>query len=190
VNFAADERVKVIDISVINNQEEAGNRSFKIVLPGETHGQSETEVTILDAGGDPPVRPRSRFHHPRDGWKYQRSDFRIREIHTFAFDNGGPDIEWSQFALRKKLRGGRCAWWNGTGFRGGKCSAKKWLRMKRFGDFNGKLLYTYNLRKRLDPTQGTRIRAYRAFTRVGNVGGARETQLKRGRNVSNFKVTR
>jgi len=62
--------------------------------------------------------------------------------------------------------------------------------MKRFGDFNGKLLYIYNVQKRLDPTEGTRIRTYTGFTRVGNIAGARETTLEKGRNVSNFKVMR
>jgi Calx-beta domain len=189
VTFGRDERVKVIDISVLNNLEADGDRSFKIKLTGETT-QDETEVTILDAGGDPPVRPHSRFHHPRQGWKYQRSDFRIREIHTFAFDDGGPVIDWARFALRKKMRSGSCSWWNGSGFKGGNCSAKKWLQMKRFGDFGGKLLYTYNVKKRLEPTQGTRIRTYTGFTKVGNIAGAAETKLEKGRNVSNFKVTR
>jgi hypothetical protein len=188
VTFGPGERVKVIDISVTNNLEADGDRSFNIALTGETQ-QNETEVTILDAGGDPPIGPNSRFHHPRHGWKYKLSDFRIREIHPFAFDNGGPEIEWAKFALRKKMSSGRCAWWNGTGFRGGKCSTKKWLQMKRFGDFNGKLLYTYNVKKRLDPTKGTRIKSYTGFTRVSNIAGTTETRLKRGRNVSNFKVT-
>jgi hypothetical protein len=189
LTFAAGERVKVIDFSVKNNQEPDGDRTFRISLDGQTE-QNKTEISLVDAGGDPPVKPHSRFHHPRQGWKYKRSDFRIREIHTFAFNNGGPEIEWAQFALRKKMRSGRCSWWNGSGFKGGNCSAKKWLQMKRFGDFNGKLLYTYNVKKRLEPTQASRIKSYTGFTRVGNVGGTRETRLEKGRNVSNFKVTR
>ena len=189
LTFAAGERVEVIDFSIINNQQPDGDRTFTISLAGQA-GQNETEITLVDAGGDPPVKPRSRFHHPRQGWRYERGDYRLREIHTFAFDNDGPQIEWAQFALRKKMRSGRCAWWNGTGFRGGKCSAKKWLQMKRVGDFNGKLLYTYDVKKRLDPTQGTLIKTYTGFTRVGNIAGARETKLEKGRNVSNFKVMR
>ncbi|MGH2750620.1 MAG: Calx-beta domain-containing protein [Actinomycetota bacterium] len=187
VTFAAGERVKVIDFSIINNQEPDGDRTFKISLEGQS-AQNETEITLIDAGGDPPVKPRSRFHHPRQGWKYKRSDFRIREIHTFAFDEGGPEIAWAEFGLRKKMRNGSCSWWTGSRFKGGKCTAKKWLDMKRFGDFAGKLLYIYNLKKRLGPTQGTRIKKYRGFTRVGNIAGARESKLEKGRNVSNFKV--
>ena len=187
--FEPGQRVKVIDFSIINNGEPDGNRTFTISLAGQTT-QNETEITLVDAGGDPPIKPRSRFHHPRQGWRYQRGDFRIREIHSFAFDNGGPNIEWAQFALRKKMLSGRCAWWSGARFRGGKCRAKRWLQMKRFGDFNGKLLYIYNIRKRLVPTQGTRIKTYTGFTRVGNIAGARETRFERGRNVSSFKVAR
>lgn len=37
-----------------------------------------------------------RFHYPRQGWKYKCSDFRILEIHTFAFDNDSPKIEGTQ----------------------------------------------------------------------------------------------
>ena len=47
-----------------------------------------------------------------------------------------------------------------------------------------------NVQKRLDPTEGTRIRTYTGFTRVGNIAGGRETTLEKGRNVSNFKVMR
>jgi len=46
------------------------------------------------------------------------------------------------------------------------------------------------VQKRLDPTEGTRIRTYTGFTRVGNIAGGRETTLEKGRNVSNFKVMR
>ena len=189
LTFGPGERVKVIDFSVSNNGEPDGNRTFTISLAGQTT-QNETEITLVDAGGDPPISPRSRFHHPRHGWRYQRGDLRIREIHTFAFDNGGPEIEWAQFALRKKLRNGHCAWWSGSRFRGGNCRAKRWFQMKRFGNFNGKLLYIYNLRKRLVPTRGTRIKVYTGFTRVGNIAGARETRFERRRNVSSFTVVR
>lgn len=117
LTFAAGERVKVIDFSVINNRQPDGNRTFKVSLEGQT-AQNETEITLVDAGGAPPVKPHSRFHHPRQGWKYQRGDFRIREIHTFAFDNGGPEIGWAKFGLRKKLRNGRCSWWTGSQVQG------------------------------------------------------------------------
>lgn len=189
LTFAAGERVKVIDFSIINNRKPDGNRTFSISLTGQAQ-QNETEITILDAGGEAPPKPYSRFHHPRQGLKYERDDYRIREMHTFAFNNGGPEIEWAKFALRKKLRTGRCAWWNGGDFKGGNCSAKKWLQMKRFGDFNGRLLYIYEVKKRLKPTRGTRVEKYTTFTRVGNIAGAKETRLEKGRNVSNFKVTR
>lgn len=62
--------------------------------------------------------------------------------------------------------------------------------MERFGDFNGRLLYIYDVKKKLDPTQGTRVKKYTAFTRVGNIAGAKEIEFEKGRNVSNFKVTR
>ena len=189
LTFAAGERVKVIDFSIINNRKPDGNRTFSISFTGPAQ-QSTTEITILDAGGDAPPKPYSRFHHPRQGLKYKRDDYRIREMHTFAFDNGGPEIEWAKFALRKKLRNGRCAFWNGKDFNWGNCSVKKWLQMKRFGDFNGRLLYIYEVKKRLKPTQGTRVEKYTAFTRVGNIAGAKEGLLEKGRNVSNFKVTR
>ena len=189
LSFAPGERVKAIDFSILNNEQPDGDRTFTISLH-EQQMQDETEITLVDAGGDPPIKSRSRFHHPRQGWKYKRGDFRIREIHTFAFDNGGPAVEWAEFALRKKLRNGRCAWWRGSRFRSGPCLAKRWLRMKRFGDFNGKLLYIYDVKRRLVPTQGTRIRSYTAFTRVGNIAGAREVRFERGRNVSSFRVTR
>jgi Calx-beta domain len=189
LTFAAGERVKVIDFSIMNNRKPDGNKTFSISLAGQAT-QNETEITIIDAGGDPPVKPHSRFHHPRQGLKYDRDDYRIREMHTFAFDNDGPEIEWAKLALRKKLRSGRCAWWHGKEFRGGKCSTKKWLQMERFGDFNGRLLYIYEVKKKLNPTQGTRVEKYTAFSRVGNIAGAKEIKLEKGRNVSNFKVMR
>lgn len=60
--------------------------------------------------------------------------------------------------------------------------------MKRFGDLNGKLLYTYKVRKRLDPTRGhANLHGLHALE---NVAGGRETRFEKGRNLRNLKVTR
>ena len=63
-------------------------------------------------------------------------------------------------------------------------------RLKRFGDFNGKLLYTYKVRKRLDPTRGHAYPDLHGLHALENVAGGRETRFEKGRNLRNLKVTR
>jgi hypothetical protein len=87
-------------------------------------GPSSITFTILD--NEENVFPVSRFHHPREGWRYKKSDYRIREFHIFASDEGGS--AWScRGRLRRNLKNGDCVWFTPHRWERNDCSARVWL---------------------------------------------------------------
>jgi len=186
-------RVAFVRIQILNDKGSDGmprrepDEIMTITLDGggyEVVGEhGTTTLTILDSGSDS-IAPVTRFHHPRQGLKYRRADYRIREFHTFYEDEGGSGMAKAHMALRRKLENGTCAWWRGGKFRRGPCSKKVWKVMKH--DEQNFLFY-YRF-KPLRPTVGTNIKHYRAWTRGRDFAGNVEKKFTQGRNQSTFWV--
>jgi hypothetical protein len=182
-------RVAFIRFRILGDQHLESDESFSVTLqPGIGYAvgaPGEVIVTIED-NDDDSVAPVTRFHHPRDGLRYRRGDYRIREFHTFYEDLGGAGIAGAQVALRRRKVDGRCAWWRGDRFRAGPCREKVWRAMR----FHPALeMFSYALPS-LRPTVGTPIASYRAWTRGTDHAGNVEGAFAAGRNVSTFWIRR
>jgi len=180
-------RVAFITIRILNDQIDEPDENITITLddgPGyAVEGErATTTLSILDQGVDH-VAPVTRFHHPRQGLKYRRADYRIREFHTY-YKEDGSGMARAHLALRRKMENGRCAWWGGGTFKPGPCGKKVWKPMKHD---EGNFLFYYRF-KPLRPTVGTKIKSYRAWTRGRDWAGNMETKFKQGRNLSTFWI--
>jgi len=178
-------RVAFIKLRIINDNQVEPDEAFSVTLTGANAeaDRDTTTVVIPDAGVDS-IAPETRFHHPRQGLKYRKADYRIREFHTYYKDQGGSGMRRAQLALRRKMENGGCAWWRGGRFKPGPCNQRVWLAMKHD---EANFLFFYRF-KPLKPTVGTRIKSYRAWTRGRDWAGNLETRFKQGRNVSTFWV--
>jgi hypothetical protein len=101
--------VGYINIGIVNDRVGEGPESVTITLGGTVDGSASTRLTIED--NEESSKPSSRFHHPRQGWRYKKSDYRIREVHIFTQDNpGGSGVVATQFALRRNMKNKDCFW--------------------------------------------------------------------------------
>ena len=184
ISFGPGERLKVISVGVVDDGVLEPDETFTVTLDGaSSDAVAETTVTI---GGEIDLSPpRSRFHHPRDGWSYDAGDYRIREIHVFTSD-GDSGVARMSIALRRNSAGGACAWWDGSRFERGACSEPRWLRMRAY---EAGWFYYY----RIDPLRastGTNIRSYTAFSQGEDGAGNLEEPVIEGRNRNTFEVTK
>ncbi len=185
IAFGPGERLRVIRVGIADDGVQEPDETFVVSLPdASSDAFAETTVTI---GGEIDVSPpRSRFHHPRDGWVYDDEDYRIREIHVFTDDVGDSGVERMTLALRRNSTGGGCAWWNGARFVRGDCSEPRWLRMRAY---EAGFFYYYRIDP-LGPSIGSGIRNYTAFAQGVDAAGNVEEDLLDGRNRNTFEVTR
>jgi hypothetical protein len=184
VTFDANERLEFLSFTIVNDGLVEGDETITATLTGSgIESPSSVTFTILDNDSDdqPPV---TRFHHPRDGLKYEYNDLRIREMHTYYDDPGGSGVVKVWLALRKLRMNGKCAWYTPSGFVPGACGAKKWLKMEPLAD-----LFLLSVEP-LAPSIGTKIRNYRAWTKGKDGAGNMETTFEAGRNLSTFEVKR
>jgi hypothetical protein len=182
--FAPGERMKLITLSIVNDQFKEAEETVKIDLQGAVSPASKV-VSIQD--NEEGVAPRSKLHHPRHKWRYPYNDFRIREIHVFTNDDpGGSGVVKVELALRRRMQSGKCGWWNGKRFRGGDCSDLMWHPTKVYEAGN---FYYYRV-KALPSSIGTRVRNYTAFARAIDGAGNVESLLQAKRNRNTFEVKR
>lgn len=183
--FEPGERVEVIEIAVADDALEEADETLEVVLTeAKPDALARTTVTIDGALDVSP--PRSRFHHPKEGWDYASEDFRIREVHVFTGDANETGVARMSIALRRNSTGGACAWWDGNGFDPGACSEPRWVRMRAY---EAGWFYFYRLDP-LRPSVGTNVRSYTAFAQGTDAAGNVEQGLIRGRNRNTFEVTR
>jgi hypothetical protein len=179
-------RFGFIQINFVKDDRAEPNERIRLTLTSRSPvEETSTVIEIIDLSNDRSA-PVSRFHHPKQGLKYTRGDYRIREMHTFTGDVGVAGVDRVQIALRMKKDGGACGWWRGARFRSGECEDMRWLPMKY--DATGEL-YFYRI-KALKSTVGTAIKNYTAWTRATDHAGNVESSFQRGRNLSTFKVRR
>jgi Calx-beta domain len=201
LEFAAGERAKVLVLTVINDTTPELDENVTLTLSGAGIGSpSSVMVTISrnDGFGDV-TPPYSQFHHPKHGWTYfpgrfgQRSYRRIAEVHVFTGDEGTPisGVARVKIALRKKLKSGACAWWNGDEFGRRACWNEDWVS-EGIGSYEENFFYFRLQRqmggKRLTPSIGTRVRNYTIYSRAIDHNGNVETRRQQGRDANTFEV--
>lgn len=185
ITFGAGQRVATLSIQILTDGEIEGPQTFQVALTGpEAVDPKTTMVTIIDIDSDD-IPPVTRFHHPRQGWKYRYGDYRIREMHVFFEDRGDPPsgVVAVEMALRKKRLDGSCKWWANSKWNSGSCDTKVWIPMKF--DFD---LYLKRFTPPLSPSMGTRIKNYTAWCRGIDGAGNVEASFAAGRNWNTFEV--
>lgn len=184
VQFNTGERMKLIQIKVINDTEhESADETVNIALGtpvGATLGApaTATTLTIQDndlPGGGGPTPPVSWFHHPKHDKIYKKSSFKLAEMHVYALDDIPFGTQAAQMGLQRKMKSGACKWWNGNKWVNGKCgTVKKWLDTTHFGGFNDKDFYLYKA-PALKPSIKTNVRNYTVYSRAQDKEGTWET---------------
>jgi hypothetical protein len=181
-------RLGFIQIDMVGDKLGEGDESVIITLqPGAGYTVAEpssTTFTIID--NEESVFPKSRFHHPRNKWKYNKADYRIREFHIFATDEGGSGVVAGELALRRNLANGKCAWKTKSGWQKKDCQNREWLPTKY--DDVGELFY-YRM-KQLKSSVGTKIKDYTAFARAIDGAGNVEKEFNKKRNMNTFEIKR
>lgn len=187
VSFSAGERAKVVAISVVNDKLAEGDEelTLSLVAPGPVlpDDPTSTVVKILDNEEVAGIAPETRFHHPRHKHRYDRGDYRLREVHVFAKDAGGAGVARVEWALRRKLKKG-CQWHDGKRFRKGACGTPRWLEMAYYPDLDW---YYFRMRP-LKPSVGTKVKHYLALSRAIDDAGNVETGYAKKRNRNRFEV--
>lgn len=183
-------RVAFIRLRILNDNAEELNEVLSIRLTGANvvADRDTTTVTIRDGGVDT-LAPKTNFHHPKHKKRYRRNAYQLREMHIFYKEPGGAGIQKVQIAIQRKKKNGKCQWWNGKAFRVGRCRgipAKFWKKTKYERSLDW---FRYRVRA-FTPTQGTKIRFYRAFARGFDAVGNVETRFKKGRNRNTFWIKR
>ena len=179
------DRVSVIEFRITDDRDPESAEQVTVELrdPVDTAVAGSTVFTIAD--NEETIAPRSRFHHPRQGLRYTRGDFRLREMHVFTSDQGGSSVVRADLALRKNLGKGRCRWWTGKRWKGDRCASVRWLNLPSYDhDF-----FYYRIVS-LRPSVGTKVRSYTAFARAIDGAGNVESAFERGRNANTFEVTK
>jgi hypothetical protein len=188
--FAANQRIAWTFVSIVNDKVVEEDETFQLSLVDGGDEPDSTVVTILDndepapAPGDPPV---GRLHHPKHEFKYPQNYPLIREIHVFtaSSDDDFPVFK-TELALRKRLKSGRCVWWDGNRFVNGSCSTLRWserLFRKVAPDF-----FEYRVKELpLSVGKSSGVRDYKLWSRAWDEAG-RDSQLLVGRNVSRFDI--
>ena len=172
-----------INIGIVNDKIGEGPESLVITLGGTVDGANTMKVTIED--NEESVKPTSRFHHPRNGWRYKKSDYRIREVHIFADDNlGKQNVVRVQFALRRNLKNGGCVWLTAGGWQKKDCQNREWRETQY--DNTGEL-WRFRL-KQLKSSVGTRIKNYTAFSRAFDGADNVENDFVVKRNANTFEI--
>jgi hypothetical protein len=176
--------VGYITINIMNDKLGEGPETLTISLNGGVQ-QASTTLTIED--NEESNKPSSRFHHPRQGWRYKKSDYRIREVHIFTQDNpGGSGVTATQFALRRNMKNKDCFWLTRGGWKKQDCNNREWLGTQ--WDPIGEL-WRYRL-KQLKSSVGTKIKDYTAFGRAIDGAGNVESDFVKKRNANTFEIKR
>jgi hypothetical protein len=188
VTFSGGSRVEVISVRVLGDDFKEGDENFTVVLDGEGVGApAETTITIGDLTAND-LRPTGKLHHPRQNYTYPRNYPWLNEIHIFtkSADENEFRVNKAQLALRKRWKGGDCAWWHGDGFKRGGCNKVRWFGK---GIKNpSRNYFKYNLKKKPSLSVGeSKVKDYKIWSRWFDDEG-RMSILKKGRNMNRFEV--
>ena len=191
VNFGADQRFSFIRVQVLEDYAADGDKTIEFTLGEDSPAPTDsTSLTLVDSGvvirdTTPPV---TKFHHPKQGLVYKKGDYRLRSMHVY--DMGGSDATRVEMALRKRTEGGSCSWFQQGAWKRGDCEAPIWLSMKKFPyQFKGRDLYHRSFPE-LQPTEGTWVKDYQAWSRGWDSAGNDEDTFVKGRNLNTFYVSK
>ena len=196
VDFAAGQRLKWLEIELVNDSLAEEDETFDVTLadPGMGELIETTTVSILDEDAGGPganEAPGGRLHHPKHRFRYPQNYPYLNEIHIFTSAVKGEkppsSVFEAQLALRKRLKGGACAWWKGDGFTRGSCDQHRWFDIRK--PPRTKDYFLYRVKKRLPKSVGktTRVRNYQIWGRWFDSVG-RQSRLGVGRNMNSFEV--
>jgi hypothetical protein len=194
-------RLAWIKIRLKNDQIREEDETFDVNLLGHNNAGGAISTTVTIENDDtqdpgPEMHPKGKLHHPKLNYKYPRNYPYLNEIHLFTQNAKGVgyghrDYEstwrvlFADLAIRKRFKNGKCAWWRGSGFKPGGCSAKRWFRMKKGG---GEDYFLYRLTKTLPKSVGdSRVRDYKAWSRWFDAS-ANESTLRKAANMNRFEV--
>jgi hypothetical protein len=194
VSFLTGERLKFIEFTL--SDDAVGSEGVETVHVGLSDGtdydlDTPNSLTLSILDNEETLPPVTKFHHPKNRWTYSRSDYRIREMHVFARDEGEADVVKVEMALRKKKTDGTCTWWNEQTRRWnqGGCSDRRWMTMSLLGPWTPTWPWLYEEDfPRLSPSIGTTVRNYTAWSRATDGAGNVETTFTKGRNFNTFEV--
>ena len=187
VNFGGTSRTGTISIPIRTDGIKDPGERFRVRLVGGTGSQSEIVITIVDTTLED-LRPKGRLHHPKQSFKYPQNYPWLNEIHIFtsSADEVKAPINKAQLAIRKRLKGGSCAWWSPTGFKRGGCEQTRWFGKNIRNPSDN--YFKYKLKQRLPLSVGsTKVRDYKIWGRWFDDEG-RQSILRKGRNLNRFEV--
>jgi Calx-beta domain len=188
VNFAGTSRTGNVSIPIKADGIKDPDEQFRIRLVGGTGPQSEVVVTIVDTTLRD-LRPKGRLHHPKQSFKYPQNYPWLNEIHIFtsSADDVRAPVTKAQLAIRKRWKGGSCAWWSPTGFRRGSCEQMNWFGR---GIKNpAENYFKYKIKQKLPLSVGSKsnVDDYKIWGRWYD-GEDRVSILRKGRNMNRFEV--
>ena len=186
VSFAPGQRTATVQVPLVNDLAAEETETLTLGLANLTGAEladpqtATVEILDDDSGSSDTVAPKTRFHLPRHGVTYRRGE--TRSLHIISSDDAS-GVKLLKAALRRKLAGGKCAWFANGKFRRGACTDKRWTRL------NWKKFVYWRLGGTLKPTTAkTGIRSYTAYAKGIDFAGNKETRLKKGRNRNTFHV--
>lgn len=187
VNFSGTSRTANISIPLKTDGFKEGDEQFRVSLDA---GGTQTDITITIADTTlRDLRPKGRLHHPKNDFKYPQNYPWLNEIHIFtsSVDEVRAPVEKAQLAIRKRLKGGSCAWWSPTGFRRGSCDQQRWFGrgIKNPADN----YFKYKLKQKLPVSVGSKSKVadYKIWGRWYD-REERVSILRKGRNMNRFEV--
>jgi len=193
LQFASGERVKVIQIKMLEDFDNEADERFTVTLEGpqvsETAGSTDVTIQNLSPGSGA-LRPVGRLHHPKHKFKYPQNYPWLNEIHIFT-QAADPDlrVKRAEMSITKRMKNGSCRWWTGEGFVRQRCVDRRWFT-KRIKN-PAKDYFLHRIRKKLPLSVGkkTKVAGYEIRARWrdnrGNV-----SRLRVGANQNTFEVIR
>lgn len=187
-------RTETIVVPLLNDSADEPAETFTLTLSNPTNATLTTpaSATVTIEDDDSPTSdtraPVTSFHIPRHGETYRPRSLEAKSAHISPSDDGS-GVAKAEFALRKNLRNGNCAWYTGTRFRGGACSSKRWLDagLDQQCPDPDQCFIVYEYDERLkQTTRSTGIRSYTAFARSHDNAGNVERDFDAGRNKNTF----
>jgi hypothetical protein len=196
---SVDNRTEGLAITMCNDAQDEPQESFTVTLSGPSGADLDdpSVATVFLDDDDSPSSdtrdPVTAFHIPRHNRTYGLNSSVRNYAHISPSDDGS-GIARVDFGLRKKMRNGDCAWYNGTRFRARGCSNKLFIDPGLDEDCPKPdqcfIVYRYSraVRPLKQTTRKTGIRSYTAFARSRDNAGNLETDFDLGRNQNTFYI--
>ena len=190
LEFAAGERVKVIEIEMLKDVASESDQQLTVTLLGDEVGtMRSTEVTIENlssSGGE--LRPVGRLHHPKNNFKYPQNYPWLNEIHIFtASADKDLVVRRAEMSISKKLKNGSCRWWNGKGFVKQRCIDRRWFSQGIRRPAKDYFLHKIKQRLPISVGKGSPVNHYEIRARWHDNRG-NTSKLRVGRNQNRFEV--